>query len=274
MFVKSAENCIQAIDFGEINTDITLDCGQAFRWRKNADSSWTGVVSGIETTVKKADNGLCFYGISEQQFYDVFFDYFDLGRDYGEITDRLKKDEHLATAVREYGTIRILNQEPWETLCSFIFSACNNIPRIKGIIERFCMNFGEKTKSSYTFPSPERIAALTIDDMQVLRAGFRSPYILSAAKTVTQGQIDLESLKAKSTEQCEKELMKMDGIGKKVADCIILFSLKHPDAFPVDRHIKRIQDNFYPNGLPECTKGIEGIAQQYMFHMQRTGGAS
>lgn len=269
MFVKSAENGITVLDFGEINLDITLDCGQAFRWRQNADLSWTGVARGIETTVSKTENGLNFYGITEKQFYDVFFDYFDLGRDYGEVLTKLKTDVRLAGAINEYGTIRILNQEPWEALCSFIFSACNNIPRIKGIIDRFCVNFGEKTRTSCSFPTPERIAELTIDDMQVLRAGFRTPYILSAARMVTDGEIDLESLKSKSLEECEKELMKINGVGKKVADCVILFSLKHADAFPIDRHIKRIMENLYPEGLPECTENIEGIAQQYMFHLQR-----
>lgn len=272
MFVKSAENGVEVFDFGEINLDITLDCGQAFRWRKNADCSWTGVVRGIETSVKKIDGGIFLSSITEKQFYDVFFDYFDLGRDYEKILSRLKTDKYLVNAVEEYGTVRILNQEPWEALCSFIISACNNIPRIKGIIERLCFNFGERTMTSYTFPSAERISELSLEDLEILRAGFRSPYILSAAKAVSHGEIDLEGLKSKTVDECEKELMKLTGVGKKVADCTILFGLNHAEAFPVDRHIKRIRENLYPNGLPECIKGIEGIAQQYMFHLQRTVG--
>ncbi len=271
MFVKSAENYIEVFEAGEINLDITLDCGQAFRWKQNPDSSWTGVVRGIETTVMKNGDSLRFYKITPQQFTDVFFDYFDFGRNYTEIMNTLKCDKNLEKAIKEYGAIRILRQEPWEALCSFIISSCNNIPRIKGIIERLCSDFGEKTQTSYTFPSAEKIAALEPQDLEILRAGYRVPYILGAARSIASGETDLDSLYDKSIEECENELTKLLGVGKKVADCTILFGLNHIDAFPVDRHIKRICEQLYPNGLPECTKGIEGIAQQYMFHLQRIG---
>lgn len=271
MFVKNAENYIEVSDFGSINLDITLDCGQAFRWYKDNNNLWHGVVKGIETAVESVDDKLRFYNITEEQFFGIFFDYFDFGRDYDSILNSFKNDRYLAKAVEMYGTIRILNQEPWEALCSFIFSACNNIPRIKGIIERFCLNFGEPTATSYSFPSAEKTATLTTDDLSVLRCGYRAPYILSAAKMIAHGETDLEKLKSASLEECEKELMKIHGVGKKVADCTMLFGLSHIDAFPVDRHIRRICEKLYPEGLPECTKGAEGIAQQYMFHLQRTG---
>lgn len=271
MFVKIAEKHIEVTDIGEINLDVTLDCGQAFRWQKNIDGSWTGVVKGIETTVSKTANGLRFSDISAQQFTDIFYDYFDCGRNYDAILNQLSNDPNLKKAINTYGTIRILRQDPWEALCSFIISACNNIPRIKGIIERLCENFGEKTKSSFSFPSAEKLASLDIEDLDIIRAGYRSPYILSAARMVTSGEIKLQPMTEKSIEECEKELMQITGVGKKVADCTILFGLGHVDAFPVDRHIKRITENLYPDGLPEYTKGIEGIAQQYMFHLQRMG---
>lgn len=271
MFVKSAENYVEITNFEKFNLGVTLDCGQAFRWKQNDDFSWTGVVRGIETTIAETFDGLRFYGITAQQFTDIFFDYFDFGRDYEQVTNTLQTDKHLAEAIDKYGTIRILRQEPWEALCSFIISACNNIPRIKGIIERLCESFGEKTQTSYTFPSAEKIAALNIDDLDILRAGYRAPYILGAAKMIANGEIDLDSLFTKNVEYCEKELMKITGVGKKVADCTILFGLGHVEAFPVDRHIKRICDSLYPGGLPSCTQGIEGIAQQYMFHLQRMG---
>lgn len=271
MFVKNAENYIEISDFGEINLDITLDCGQAFRWHKDSDGLWHGVVRGIETAIESVDDKLRFYKITEDQFYNVFFDYFDFGRDYNAILNSFSTDKHLSAAVEMYGTIRILNQEPWEALCSFIFSACNNIPRIKGIIERFCMYFGEPTETSYSFPSAEKTATLTLEQLDVLRCGYRAPYILSAAKMVAAGEFDLEKLKTVSVEECEKELTKIHGVGKKVADCTILFGLGHIEAFPVDRHIRRICEELYPEGLPGCVTGAEGIAQQYMFHLQRTG---
>ncbi len=269
MFVKNAENFVEVCDTGDINLDITLDCGQAFRWRKNESGLWHGVVRFAETSILKTENGLRFYGITEEQFYNVFYDYFDFGRDYSSVTAALSADEHLKNAVDAYGTIRILRQEAWEALCSFIFSSCNNIPRIKSIIERFCINFGEKTGEDFSFPSPERVAGLELSELEVLRCGYRAPYILSAAKCVAGGEVNLANLYSLSVEECEKELMKINGVGKKIADCTILFGLGHVDAFPVDRHIKRICEKLYPDGLPDCIKGIEGIAQQYMFHFQR-----
>lgn len=271
MFVESAENFVEVYNFGSINLDITLDCGQAFRWSRNNDGSWTGVVRGVETRIAETEKGLRFYNINEKQFYDIFYDYFDFGRDYDSILDTLKQDSHLRKAIELYGTIRILRQEPWEALCSFIFSACNNIPRIKGIIERFCMNFGERAGDSFSFPSAEKTASLSLEELDVLRCGYRAPYILSAAKMVADGEIDLEGLRNADIEECEKQLVRINGVGKKVADCTILFGLGHVDAFPVDRHIRRICENLYPDGLPECTKDVEGIAQQYMFHLQRMG---
>ena len=271
MFVKNAENYVEITDCEKFNLDVTLDCGQAFRWKQNDDFSWTGVVKGIETTIKETPDGYRFYGITEQQFNDVFFDYFDFGRDYTQIVKTLHEDKHLAKAIDRYGIIRILNQDTWETLCSFIISACNNIPRIKGIIERLCENFGDKTASSYSFPSAEKIAHSSISDLEIIRAGYRVPYIMSAAKMVADGEIALGSLVSLSVEECENELMKVNGVGKKVADCTILFGTGHIEAFPVDRHIRRICDTLYPDGLPDCTKGFEGIAQQYMFHLQRLG---
>ena len=269
MFVKSAENYIDVYDVGKINLGITLDCGQAFRWRQNNDLSWTGVVKNLEVTIAEKDNGLRFYNTNEAEFMDVFYPYFDFGRDYDSVITALAEDKYLAEAINKYGTIRILKQDPWETLCSFIISSCNNIPRIKGIIEQLCRSFGQKLSDSYTFPSAEKIASLDVNDLGVIRAGYRALYIINAAKMVASGEIDLEALCSKSIDDCEKELMKITGVGKKVADCTILFGLGHVDAFPVDRHIKRICENLYPDGLPVCTKGIEGIAQQYMFHYQR-----
>lgn len=271
MFVKIAENCCELTLSGGINLDVTLDCGQAFRWKRNSDGSWTGVVRGVEATVKKdGDERLLLYGVSGSDA-EIFADYFDAERDYGEVLSSLMNDKNLARAVSRYGTIRILRQEPWEALCSFIISSCNNIPRIKGIIERFCANFGEKSGDSYAFPSAEKTVSLSAGDLEVLRAGYRAPYILSAAEAVAGGEINLSAMYSMTVEECEKELTRIRGVGKKVADCTALFGLGHIDAFPVDRHIKRICGNLYPDGLPECTRGIEGIAQQYMFYIQRTG---
>lgn len=254
----------------KINLGITLDCGQAFRWRKNENGRFCGAAGGIETEIEETGGGLLFHSISEEEFYGFFYDYFDFGRDYTEILNNFRRDKLLGETVSHYGVIRILNQEPWEALCSFIISSCNNIPRIKAIIERLCMNFGEKINSRYSFPTAERIASLDISDLDVLRAGYRNEFIMDASLAVAEGRIDFEKIKALDIDSARRELMTVKGVGRKVADCALLYGLGFIDAFPVDRHIKRIEEQFYPNGLPECVRGYSGIAQQYMFHFQRT----
>ena len=253
-----------------VNLDITLDCGQAFRWVKNENGAWRGAVRGIETEIEEIDGGLLFHSISEDDFYGVFYDYFDFGRDYTAILKSFKSDPLLKETAEHYGVIRILNQEPWETLCSFIISSCNNIPRIKSIIEKLCVNFGEKINNMYSFPSAERIASLDISALDVLRAGYRNEFIMDASRAAAEGRIDFEKIKTLDIDSARNELMTVKGVGKKVADCAMLYGLGFIDSFPVDRHIKRIEEQFYPNGLPECVKGYSGIAQQYMFHFQRT----
>lgn len=253
-----------------VNLDITLDCGQAFRWVKNENGAWRGAVRGIETEIEEIDGGLLFHSISEDDFYGVFYDYFDFGRDYTAILKSFKSDPLLKETAEHYGVIRILNQEPWEALCSFIISSCNNIPRIKSIIEKLCVNFGEKINNMYSFPSAERIASLDISALDVLRAGYRNEFIMDASRAAAEGRIDFEKIKTLDIDSARNELMTVKGVGKKVADCAMLYGLGFIDSFPVDRHIKRIEEQFYPNGLPECVKGYSGIAQQYMFHFQRT----
>ena len=253
-----------------INLGITLDCGQAFRWVKNENGLWSGVVRGVETEIEETDGGLLFHSISEDDFYGVFYDYFDFGRDYTAILKSFESDSLLKETAKHYGVIRILNQEPWEALCSFIISSCNNIPRIKSIIEKLCVNFGEKINNGYSFPSAEKIASLDISELGVLRAGYRDEFIMDASRAAAQGRIDFEKIKTLDMDSARNELMTIKGVGEKVADCAMLYGLGFIDSFPVDRHIKRIEEQFYPNGLPECINGYSGIAQQYMFHFQRT----
>lgn len=261
VFVKTSDG---------VNLDITLDCGQAFRWVKNENGNWRGAVRGIETEIEETDGGLLFHSITENEFYGVFYDYFDFGRDYTAILKSFESDSLLKKTAKHYGVIRILNQEPWEALCSFIISSCNNIPRIKSIIEKLCVNFGEKINNMYSFPSAEKIASLDISALDVLRAGYRNEFIMDASRAVAEGRIDFEKIKTLDMDSARNELMTIKGVGKKVADCAMLYGLGFIDSFPVDRHIKRIEKQFYPDGLPECVNGYSGIAQQYMFHFQRT----
>lgn len=262
---------------GGINLPLTLDCGQAFRWLKSGEYRFEengekfpifdGVVFGKEIKAVSDSKKIRIFG-SDESDRKKFEYYFDCGRNYSGVLKLISEDEILSGSLK-YGTIRILNQEMWETLCTFIISSCNNIKRIRGIVERLCENFGGKINERYSFPTAEKIAELNIEDLDVIRAGFRSPYILNAAKKVASGDTDLGKIASMNTAEAENELMKLDGVGKKVADCVLLFGMNHKDAFPVDRHIMRFTAENYPEGLPEKYSGVEGIAQQYMFQAQR-----
>ena len=173
-------------------------------------------------------------------------------------------------ACEEYYGIRILHQKPWEALCSFIISQNNNIPRIMGIIDRLCENFGEKKgENDYAFPSYESLKSLTVEDLSPLRAGFRHKYIVDAVQKLCSGEIELEKIKEMPIEEARTELMKIKGVGAKVAECTLLYGFGRKEAFPVDVWVKKIMAEMYPEGLPECCKNIEGIAQQYLFHWRR-----
>ena len=247
---------------------LSVDCGQAFRWRLCEDGSWSGVVCSRELKIKQENGKIILYNTSEEDFEALWKNYFDLERDYKTIISSYD-DESLITACREYEGIRILKQDEWEAICSFIISANNNIPRIKGIIERLCESFGEKTGERYSFPSPQVVAALSVEDLAVIRSGFRAKYILDAAQKISSGQVDIEAVKAMPFLEAKAELLKIKGVGEKVAQCALLYGFGRIEAFPRDVWVNRIVSELYPQGLPECIKGSEGIAQQYLFHWRR-----
>lgn len=249
----------------------TLDCGQAFRWEPLEDGTWQGMAYNKYLKLCQTQDKIIFFNTTKGDFYNIWYNYFDLDRDYEKIVSTLSEDPILKDAADFGKGIRILKQEPWETLCSFIISQNNNIPRIKGIIGRLCENFGEKSENGfYTFPSAEKIASLSIEELGVIRSGFRAKYISDAAKRVLSGEIDLENLKTLDTDTARNELMKIYGVGKKVADCMLLFGLSHINAFPEDVWIKRAMEKLFGGNLPSCAKGYEGIAQQYIFHYAHT----
>lgn len=256
--------------FGCLDLKNTLLCGQAFRWKEVNKGVYTGTVRGRTVFIEQTEKEIIFRNTDEKDFTEIWRVYFDLERDYGEITDVLRQDKYICQAIDEYYGIRILRQDKWEALCSFIISQNNNIPRICGIIERLCESFGEKIdENSYSFPDAEVLSRCTLEDLSVLRAGFRSKYILDAAKKVSSGEISLEEIEKMPIEQARTELMKIKGVGPKVAECTLLYGFGFIRAFPVDVWVKRIMSELYGEGLPECTDGYEGIAQQYLFHWRR-----
>ncbi len=270
MNIKFKDNNVYIKGIEEFDLPHTLDCGQAFRWKTDENGVWSGVAFDKFLKLEKsADGTVIFYNTTKDDFENIWYDYFDLDRNYSEIVKILSQDDILKKASEYSYGIRILNQEPFETLCSFIISQNNNIKRIKGIIERLCENFGEPKDGYYTFPTAQKLASLSLEDLQVLRSGFRAKYLLDAAQKVAGGEIDLYNLKDIPLEQAREELMKIKGVGPKVADCCLLFSHKHTDAFPKDVWIKRAMEVLFNGELPEIARKYAGIAQQYIFFYAR-----
>lgn len=254
----------------KFNLKQTLDCGQCFRFTENEEGVFCGVALGKELKFKIQDEML--YINCEQAFADKFvYTYLNFDEDYDAINSILSEDKTLKSAIEYAGGIRILRQEPWETLCSFIISQNNNIKRIAGIINRLCENFGENIGGgAFSFPSVERLASLSVEDLAPLRSGFRAKYIIDAAKKVYSGEVDFEDIDKSDLDTAREILMKINGVGPKVADCVLLFGFHKLDAFPKDVWIKRIMENYYPQGLPQFAVKYGGIAQQYLFHYIRT----
>ena len=267
-----------------------FDCGQCFRWNEENNKSYTGVFKGNILNVKKENDTIVFKGIVKGNIKDVVEDYFDLKRDYTKIKNELSKiDSNLKTSV-EYGNgIRILNQDLIETILSFIISANNNIPRIKGIIERICKSYGDKItwneKTYYTFPSLEQLKDVSIEEYRNLGLGFRDKRIYDTVHMLLEEKIDYKKwYNEKDTLKVRDELLSLAGVGPKVADCILLFSdLKRFDVFPIDVWVRRVMNELYIKN-PDETKvnkkeiekiayekfgNLEGIAQQYLFYWKR-----
>ena len=249
----------------DFSLDETLDCGQAFRWEKTGsefDITYKGFFLDKFLEISQSGEKIIFHNTTPEDFENIWTDYFDFDTDYGKIKEQLSEDETLKKACGFAGGIRLLRQDFWETLISFIISQNNNIPRIKGIISRLCENYGH-------FPTASELAIETPESLSFLRAGFRAKYIIDAALKISSEEIQYENIKSMSLQDAEKMLMNIKGIGPKVAECVLLFGAHKTDAFPIDVWMKRVMENYYPDGLPECTKGIEGIAQQYLFHYIR-----
>lgn len=248
----------------DFDLDETLDCGQAFRWVRLEDGGYRGACLNTPLTIRPAgEKGVFFLeDTGEEQFLSVWRGYFDLDTDYGELKRRFSEDETLSKACAFAGGIRILRQDSWETLSSFIISQNNNIPRIKGIIGRLCEHYGG-------YPTAEQLSAETADSLAFLRAGFRAKYIVDAVEKLSNG-LDLAEVSALTTDEARARLMTIKGVGPKVADCAMLFGMYKLDAFPKDVWVKRVMAQWYPGGLPDCVAGVEGIAQQYLFHYIRS----
>lgn len=263
-------------DEKNLNPRRTFDCGQCFRWNEDAEGRWRGVASG-KAAVVWAENGRTYI---ECALDDIFFwrDYLDMDTDYEEARRSIEVCDYLRDCAAYGEGIRILRQDKWEALCSFIISQCNNIPRIKGIVEKLSSLYGDIVAAPWgearSFPTAERVAQLTEADLAPLRSGYRAPYILAAAKAVASGELDLEETALLPCNEARAELKKLGGVGDKVANCVVLFGLHQLDAFPVDVWIKRALAANMPKGFDPSSLGkYAGLAQQYMFYHARETAA-
>lgn len=253
---------IKQNDFG---LDETLDCGQAFRWAKTKSDTYSGYFFNTPLTIScesKSDGIFRLHNTDEETLFNVWYNYFDFDTDYGELKKQFSEDETMAKACEYAGGIRILKQNSWEALTSFIISQNNNIPRIKGIISRLCEHYHE-------YPTVTDMSDETVESLGYLRSGFRAKYLIDAVSKLNNGEIDLNSIAKMPIDDARKALMTIKGVGPKVAECVLLFGMYRVEAFPIDVWVKRVMERWYPNGLPDCIKGYEGIAQQYLFHYIR-----
>ena len=268
-----------------------FECGQCFRWNKEENGSYTGIWKENIVNIKKEGQDYVFTGICKNQnLEEEIYHYFDLDRNYEQIKKELsKKDKYMKTSIAYGKGIRILNQDLWETIISFIISANNNIPRIKGIVERLSKTYGNKIewngKEYYTFPTPMQLKDVTVEEYRQLGLGFRDIRLYETTKMILDGKVDLQELKNNpNTIEVREKLLTLSGVGPKVADCILLFSdLKRLEVFPIDVWVRRVMNDLYIQNEDESKvskKQIEkiarnkfgnlaGLAQQYLFYWRR-----
>lgn len=267
---RSFDSQIVIPDVRDLDLEQTLDCGQSFRWEKQDDGSFSGVAFDKFVNISLDRTDIIIKNAAEDD-RGLWYDYFDLALDYGKIREDISRIHPVLKEAAKYAPgIRILRQDPYEALCTFIISQNNNIKRIKGIVGRLCESFGDEIEDGvYGFPTAERLAKLTPDDLAPLRAGFRNRYIIDSAKKVASGEVDLELCKTADYEAARAELMKITGVGVKVADCTLLFGMHRVEAFPIDVWMKRAMEKLFP-GMSAADFGeYAGIAQQYIFHYSR-----
>ncbi len=238
---------IETVDF---NLDHTLSCGQVFRWEKN--EWWTGVVPGGIIRAKQEGNELIIDSPLSEKFIR---DYFRLDDDMEKVYSEINKDNLMESLIQKYRGLRLIRQDPWECLVSYICSSNNTIRNIKNSIRRMCECFGEKIEDGYySFPAPEVLAKIELCDMEECRLGFRAPRVLEIAPRVANHEFDLYGIKDLSYRKGREKLLKIKGVGGKIADCVLLFAFGKLESFPVDTHIEQIMERFYGENFKNANK--------------------
>lgn len=286
MNIIQKDNKIIVHDIRDFNITHIFECGQCFRWNREEDGSYTGVVKNKVINVLQQKNTVEFNNINTDDF-DIIKNYFDFDTDYETIKNTLNTDEIMAEAIKFGEGIRILNQEEWETMISFMISANNRIPMIKKVIENLSISFGDyignyRGKEYFSFPTAERLSAAPVERILECKTGFRAPRIKAAATRFLTEKDKIYNIKNMSYDEGLAYLKTYKGIGDKVANCILLFSMKHFDTFPVDVWVRRVMQTLY---VSKETKDADirkfaenkfgkysGFAQQYLFYYARENG--
>ncbi|MEG0847638.1 MAG: DNA glycosylase [Niameybacter sp.] len=259
---------VDCFDIGQI-----LESGQVFRFEKVNSHTYVLVAKQkcIKLIQQPGTQSLMIHHTSIGEFEQIWKDYFDLGTDYYKISQTLaKKDEYMKAAIEFGYGVRILKQDPWEMLISFIISQNKGIPQIKQCIANITERYGEEIgydydteKTYYTFPTPERLAMATEEELRACKVGFRAPYIVDACKKVAGGEIDLNEIYILPAMEAKEKLMQIKGVGPKVSDCILLFAYSKMDLFPTDVWIKRVIEGMYFEGKEISLKAIQNFAREY-----------
>jgi N-glycosylase/DNA lyase len=256
-------------DAAALDLQKTFSCGQCFRWETDESGVWRGVAFGRSLRLW-TENGsvVCDAPEAELPFWRR---YFDLETDYAAATALFTQPDYLRVCADFGQGIRILRQEPWEALVSFILSQCNNIPRIRKIVSALCAGFGDAlADGQFGFPSAERLAPLGEADLAPLRCGYRAAYILNAARAVAEGRLDFEALAELPPEAAFAQVKQIPGIGDKVANCFLLYGLHRMERFPIDVWMRRALDQRFPKDFdPAALGAFAGLAQQYIFYYAR-----
>ena len=252
--------------------------GQCFRMRETAEKNTYELIAGDKYLKLSQEGSIVNFYCSDMEFICYWVPYFDIDADYEGYIEKVNpRDSYLSAAVQCGSGIRILRQDLWEMIITFLISQQNNISRIRGCIDRLCKKYGTKMTAEkteyYSFPSPGQLATATEEDLRALGMGYRARYIVETTESILNGEVSLEKLyQMKYYRRAKKELMKLSGVGEKVADCICLFALHHMDAFPIDTHIRQVLEEHYRRGFPNRRyHGMRGIMQQYIFYYELIG---
>ncbi len=258
------------------NFDLAQICqsGQCFRMKEKSGRRYS-VVAGRRYLELEQQGEECAFYCDETEFYGFWEKYFDLKADYASYIKEIAPDDTYLKNAAQFGSgIRILRQDLWEVIVSFLISQQNNIARIRRCIENICRKYGEKLvndhgETFYAFPMPEALAGLEEDALMECNLGYRSKYVVRAAKSVVTGEFDPEAVGRLPYREAREELLKLFGVGRKVADCICLFALHKLEAFPVDTHMDQALQAHYKHGFPMCRyQGFQGVLQQYIFYYE------